>query len=68
MNESKQSRLVQLTALARRVVEDDNEADRWLIQPQSGLGNRRAIDLIGSELGYQQVENLLLRIEYGVYS
>lgn len=70
MNESEQSRQAQLVAaaLARAVLEHDDKAEHWLTQPQPGLGNRRPIDVARNESGYRTVENLLLPIEYGVYS
>jgi putative toxin-antitoxin system antitoxin component (TIGR02293 family) len=68
MNESRQSRQAQLVALARAVLEQDDRVEHWLTHPQPGLGNRRPIDVAHDEAGYRTVENLLLRLEYGVYS
>ncbi|HWK51170.1 MAG TPA: antitoxin Xre/MbcA/ParS toxin-binding domain-containing protein [Steroidobacter sp.] len=60
--------LERLVRLACTVIENDAEALRWLIDPQPGLGGRRPIDLARSEAGAREVENLLLRLEHGVYS
>ena len=61
-------RLARLVALAKEVLEHDDRAVQWLTQPQFGLGQYRPIDLMRSEPGAREVENLLLRIEHGVYS
>jgi putative toxin-antitoxin system antitoxin component (TIGR02293 family) len=61
-------RLARLVAIARVVLEHDDRAVYWLTHPQPGLGDRRPIDLARSEPGAREVENLLLRIEHGVYS
>ncbi|MBL8270668.1 antitoxin Xre/MbcA/ParS toxin-binding domain-containing protein [Steroidobacter sp.] len=61
-------RLARLVAIARVVLEHDDKAVHWLTHPQPGLGDRRPIDLAKSEPGAREIENLLLRIEHGVYS
>jgi putative toxin-antitoxin system antitoxin component (TIGR02293 family) len=61
-------RLARLVAIARVVLEHDDTAVHWLTHSQPGLGDRRPIDLARSEPGAREVENLLLRIEHGVYS
>ena len=61
-------RLARLVAIARVVLEYDDRAVQWLTQSQPGLGNRRPIDMAKSEPGAREVENLLMRIEHGVYS
>jgi putative toxin-antitoxin system antitoxin component (TIGR02293 family) len=44
------------------------DARRWLTHPQPGLGNTVPIEFARTELGAREVENLLGRIEYSVYS
>jgi putative toxin-antitoxin system antitoxin component (TIGR02293 family) len=44
------------------------DARRWLTHPQPGLGNTVPIEFAKTELGAREVENLLGRIEYSVYS
>jgi putative toxin-antitoxin system antitoxin component (TIGR02293 family) len=44
------------------------EARRWLKAPQRGLGNAVPLDYAQTEAGAREVENLLGRIDYGVYS
>jgi putative toxin-antitoxin system antitoxin component (TIGR02293 family) len=43
-------------------------ARRWLKSPQRGLGGAVPLDYAQTEAGAREVENLLGRIDYGVYS
>ena len=61
-------RLARIVAFAEEVLQDPERAHRWLQQPQRGLANRRPLDLLQSEAGAREVEDLLGRIEYGVLS
>jgi putative toxin-antitoxin system antitoxin component (TIGR02293 family) len=45
-----------------------DSAREWLTNPQAGLGNAVPLDFAKTEIGAREVENLLGRIEYGVYS
>jgi putative toxin-antitoxin system antitoxin component (TIGR02293 family) len=53
---------------AEDVFGDAENAREWLTHPQRGLGNAVPLEFAKSELGAREVENLLGRIEYGVYS
>jgi len=53
---------------AEEVFGDADNAREWLTHPQRGLGNAVPLEFAKSELGAGEVENLLGRIEYGVYS
>lgn len=44
------------------------EARQWLAFPQYGLGGAVPLDYARTEVGAREVESLLGRIEYGVYS
>lgn len=59
-------RLARMVALAEEVFEDDDRARRWLHAAQRGLGERTPLDLVQTEAGAREVEDLLGRIEYGV--
>jgi putative toxin-antitoxin system antitoxin component (TIGR02293 family) len=61
-------RMARLVALAEDVFEDRARAREWLRQPQRGLGNRAPLALMRTEAGAREVEDLLGRIEYGVFS
>ena len=61
-------RLVRIVSLAWEVLEGREPALSWLNKPQVGLGGRVPLDLIRTEAGATEVEELLGRIEYGVVS
>jgi putative toxin-antitoxin system antitoxin component (TIGR02293 family) len=53
---------------ATRVFGDVARARQWLKFPQRGLGAAVPLDYASTEVGAREVENLLGRIDYGVYS
>ncbi len=61
-------RLARIVAFAEDVFEDAERAHRWLREPQRGLGSYVPLRLLRTEAGAREVEDLLGRIEYGVYS
>lgn len=56
-----------LTA-ATRVFGSQTEAEIWLTSPALALDQRRPVDLLSSPAGVEMVEQLLGRLEYGVYT
>ena len=71
LSASESDRLVRVTRVAAEaegVLGDDDKAGRWLQKPNRALGGAIPIDLLSSDLGAGQVETILGRIEYGVYS
>jgi putative toxin-antitoxin system antitoxin component (TIGR02293 family) len=46
----------------------EDEARRWLGRPKRGLGGAVPLEYAGSEIGAREVEQLLGRIQYSVYS
>lgn len=61
-------KFAELLAKATRVFGDQVAAEQWLASPAFGLGDRRPIDLLSTAVGAGLVEQLLGRIEHGVYS
>jgi putative toxin-antitoxin system antitoxin component (TIGR02293 family) len=61
-------RFARLTGKAVEVLETKENARRWLSSPQAGLGGAVPLDYAETELGAREVEDLLGRIDYGVYS
>lgn len=59
-------RLARIFALAQDVLEDPARAREWLRTPQIGLNNRIPLDVMMTEAGAREVEDILTRIEYGV--
>lgn len=43
-------------------------ARRWVFQKQKALGDKKPLDLLGTELGAREVEALIGRLEHGVFS
>lgn len=57
-------------ALFERAIEvlgNEQNAMRWFLSKVKGLGYKTPFDCIQSEQGRQEVEDMLGRIEYGVY-
>src|SRR5436309_6648048 len=68
---SESERVVRFARLIRKAVKvlgGSDEARQWLNSPQFGLGGAVPLDYAETEIGAREVENLLGRIEYGVYS
>jgi putative toxin-antitoxin system antitoxin component (TIGR02293 family) len=61
-------RYQRLLQKAEDVFGDAKSAREWLTHKQVGLGNVIPLEFAKTELGAREVENLLGRIEYGVYS
>jgi len=61
-------RYARLMGKAVEVMEGMEPARRWLSSPQFGLGGAVPLDYAETEVGAREVEDLLGRIEYGVYS
>lgn len=61
-------RFARLMGKAVEVMESEENARQWLNSPQIGLGGAVPLDYAGTEVGAREVEDLLGRIEYGVYS
>jgi putative toxin-antitoxin system antitoxin component (TIGR02293 family) len=61
-------RFYRLLRHAINVFGDLDRARQWLKFPQRGLGGAVPLDYASSEVGAREVENLLGRIDYGVYS
>ncbi len=58
-------RLARIIALAKQYIGDDEAAGRWIKRPNRALGGRMPLELIDTELGAREVENVLGRIAYG---
>src|SRR3954454_21693976 len=59
-------RLARITALAEDVWEADERAHEFLLSAQPQLGGERPVDLSRTDLGARQVEELLLKLEFGL--
>ena len=61
-------RFSRLLRHATRIFGDVERARAWLKHPQIGLGGAIPLDYASTETGAREVENLLGRIEYSVYT
>jgi putative toxin-antitoxin system antitoxin component, TIGR02293 family len=59
-------RLARVGAHAVQVFGTDEKAATWLHRPNRALDNRTPLDLLQTDLGTKQVEDVLSRIEHGV--
>ena len=61
-------RFARLMSHAVSIFGSEDNARQWLSSPQRGLGGSVPLDYAETEVGAREVESLLGRIEYGVYS
>lgn len=61
-------RYARLLGKAAEVLEGFENARRWLALPQVALGGAVPLEFAQTEVGAREVEDLLNRMEYGVYS
>jgi putative toxin-antitoxin system antitoxin component (TIGR02293 family) len=59
-------RLAHVVAFASNVLGSDQKAASWLRRPNRALENERPIDLLDTDVGARQVEDILGRIAHGV--
>ena len=71
IDEDESEKLVRYQRLLKKaedVFGDGKSAREWLTHKQAGLGKAVPVDFARTEIGAREVENLLGRLEYGVYS
>jgi putative toxin-antitoxin system antitoxin component (TIGR02293 family) len=61
-------RFARLMGKAVEVFGSAENARKWLTSPQIGLGGAIPLAYADTEVGAREIEDLLGRIEYGVYS
>lgn len=61
-------RLIRVYLFAIKVLKDKKTTIEWLNTPKTALGGEIPFTLLDTEVGVREVENLLGRIEYSVYS
>lgn len=61
-------KFAEILAKASAVFGDQTKAEKWLAKPAMALDERRPVDLLSSPAGIEMVEQLLGRMEYGVYT
>ena len=58
-------RLARVGAQAAATLGSEEKAVRWLRRPNRALGNRAPLDLVDSDIGTRQIEEVLGRIDHG---
>ncbi len=61
-------RLARVVAHAHAVFEDGEKVATWMMRPNRALLGRSPMEVLDTDIGVQQVNDILGRIEYGVYS
>jgi len=61
-------RMAKVVALANEVLGGESKASSWMTSPNRALGGKIPFDQLDTELGAHSVEEVLLRIAYGMYS
>jgi putative toxin-antitoxin system antitoxin component (TIGR02293 family) len=61
------ARVARVAALAIEAL-GRNEGLRWLREPNVALGHRVPLGMLGTDAGIRQVEQIIGRIEHGVFS
>ena len=61
-------RMAKVVALANEVLGAEDKTARWMAKPNRALCGKIPFDQLDTELGARSVEDVLLRIAYGVYS
>ena len=61
-------RLARVYARAVEMIGDEEKAVEWLRTPNRALGGERPLDQLDTDVGAREVEDILGRIAYGVYS
>jgi len=59
-------RLARVGTHAAKVLGTDEKAATWLHRPNRALNNRLPLELLQTDLGTKQVEEILNRIEHGI--
>lgn len=60
-------RLARVVAYAGEVLGGVEKVRTWLKSPNRGLGGEIPLELLATDIGARQVEEVLQRIEYGIY-
>jgi putative toxin-antitoxin system antitoxin component (TIGR02293 family) len=62
------ARFERILEQAEELFEDKTETQRWLSTPKAALNDRTPLEVLATDAGSRQVEQMLLRAEYGIFS
>ena len=60
-------RVARVAVHAASVLGDMDKARAWLKRPNRGLGDEVPLSLLDTDIGARQVEDVLIRLEYGIH-
>lgn len=60
-------RVARVAVHAASVLGDMDKARTWLKRPNRGLGDEVPLSLLDTDIGARQVEDVLVRLEYGIH-
>jgi putative toxin-antitoxin system antitoxin component (TIGR02293 family) len=61
-------KFAEILARATELFGDQREAEKWLSSPATALDQKRPLDMLQSPIGIKLLEDLLTRMDYGVYT
>ncbi len=61
-------RVARVRNLGRVLFTTDEAVSEWLSKPESALGDMAPLDLLDTDLGAREVENLLRALAYGHFA
>lgn len=61
-------RIIRIVKMAEETFGDSDRATTWMKTPNRGLGGDVPLYILNTDIGTQQVEEILQRINYGIYS
>lgn len=61
-------RLALLLKLASELFQSETRALDWMKQPVYGLAGKRPIDMVATTVDFEQVKDLIGRVEHGIFS
>ncbi|MFK7785311.1 MAG: antitoxin Xre/MbcA/ParS toxin-binding domain-containing protein [Crocinitomicaceae bacterium] len=60
--------VARLFGLGYEVFDSKEDFKNWLMTPSQSLGDKTPFDLLDSSLGFEMVQNEIIRVQYNVYS
>lgn len=62
------ARFERILRQAEELFEDRSETQRWLSTPKTALSGQTPLEALATDAGSRQVEQILTRAEYGIFS
>ena len=56
-----------ISIIAQHVLGDTENARRWLLTPNAALNHDLPLQLLRTDAGAKQIEDVLIRIDHGIY-